>query len=234
MAAACESNKNVEGGRPAGRGAWNTWSSLSLVVDAALQKTQEYGVCSLALLSLDSAGEKLRFATCGFLRLLVLRRSGASGVLCRVAESPVRNAAAAAETQLFRWPSKEELLKELHQQQQEGAACGTPDNKADLDAGSRRQALMRVVEWAETGDGWNSRGLVEQELAVQEGDFFIVADDRKVSLLPCMVFKMNAHVLGRRSVAETAEACPLDLTIATGWIHKKPGNAEADDRSESQ
>ncbi|KAL8447909.1 hypothetical protein Emed_004204 [Eimeria media] len=287
MAAVHESNKNVEGARSPG--VWNPSSSLSLVVEAALQKTQEYGTCSLALLNLDSAGEKLRFATCGFLRLLVLRRSAASGVLYRVAESPVRNAAAAAETQLSRWPSRERLLKELHQRQQEGAACEMPDTKADLDAGARRQALMRIVEWAEeTGDGCNSRGLVEQELPVQEGDFFIVADDvlfdvisseeirylfsccltsievkdlTDISLctipscLPTLLKRLMKHrvpssrallqryqqrqqrfasqVVGRRQVAETAEACPLDLTIATGWIRKKPANADAEALSQS-
>ncbi|KAL8271254.1 hypothetical protein Esti_004820 [Eimeria stiedai] len=289
MAAAYESNNKVEGGCSPGEGARTMWSSsLSLIVDAALQKTQEYGMCSLALLSLDNAGEKLRFATCGFLRLLVLRRSGASGVLCRVAESPLRNAAAAAETQLFRWPSKEKLIEELYQQQQEGTASERSNIKADLDAGTRRQALMRVVEWAEAGDGWNSRGLVEQELAVQEGDFFIVADDVLFdvisseeirylfsccltsmevkdltdfslctipSCLPTLLKRLLKHrvpssrallqryqrrqqrfasqVVGRRSVAETAEACPFDLTIAAGWIHKKPGKAEAYAPSES-
>ncbi|KAL8437173.1 hypothetical protein ACSSS7_001152 [Eimeria intestinalis] len=237
----------------AGRNARNMRSnSLSFIVDAALQKTQEYGACSLALLSLDSAGEKLRFATSGFLRLLVLRRSNASGVLCRVAESPVRNAAAAAEAQLFRWPSKEELLEKLYQHQQEEAASEISNIKADLDAGTRRQALMRVVEWAEAGDGRNSRGLVEQELAVQEGDFFLIADEIVFDvisseeiryLFSCCLTSIERYqqrhqrfvsqVLGRRSVAEVAEACPLDLTIAAGWFHAKPGKAEANAPPES-
>ena len=59
-------------------------------------------------------GEKLRFVTSGFMRLLVMRRSPASGILCRIAEAPMRNAAIAAESQLFRWPGVKELLNSFN------------------------------------------------------------------------------------------------------------------------
>ncbi|KAL8434246.1 hypothetical protein Efla_002011 [Eimeria flavescens] len=151
--------------------------SLVGVVEASLRETKEYGVCSLALLSLDNAGEKLRFTSCGSLRVMVMRRSRASGVLYRLAQSPWTNAAAAAETQLFRWPSKGELLNVFSKHKQPSIKFAGTDSEAAVDAGTRRQALMRAVEWAEIGNGWSSRGLVQQELAVQEGDFFVVADD---------------------------------------------------------
>ena len=44
-----------------------------------------------------------------------------------------------------------------------------------------RQGLLRVVEWAESGKGWSSRGIVEQEVTVQEGDFFVIADESEPS-----------------------------------------------------
>lgn len=42
-----------------------------------------------------------------------------------------------------------------------------------------RQGLMRIVEWGDNGNPWNCRGLVEQEVFVQEGDFFVIADESK-------------------------------------------------------
>lgn len=151
--------------------------TLAGLVEAALQKTEEFGMCSMGIMSLDTAGERLRFATCGFLRLLVLRRSPASGILCRVTEAPVRNAAAAADTQLFRWPSRKELLDEFRHNRQTDGKGGATESKGRMDPGLRRQALLRVVEWGDNDDGRSSRGLVEQEMAVQEGDMFVIADD---------------------------------------------------------
>lgn len=43
-----------------------------------------------------------------------------------------------------------------------------------------RQGLMRIVEWADQGTNWSHRGIVEQEVFVQEGDFFVIADDSKL------------------------------------------------------
>lgn len=150
--------------------------TLSSLVEKALQQTAKFGTCSLCLLSLDDAGEKLRFATCGFVRAIVLRRSPASGVLCRLAEAPVRDAASAAEMQLFKWPSKQELVDELLREHQLGKSEGVDKAKDHMDPGTRKQALLRVVERAESG-GWSCRGIVEQEVAVQEGDFFVIADE---------------------------------------------------------
>lgn len=85
-------------------------------------------------------GERLRFATCGFLRLLVLRRSPLSGILCRVAEAPVRNAAAAADTQLFRWPSKQELLDEFRHYRETDSKEDLTEYRGSMDRGLRRRA----------------------------------------------------------------------------------------------
>lgn len=266
-----------EGVTSPSQGAQSTNStSLVGIVEAALKETKEFGMCSMGLLSLDNAGEKLRLATCGFIRLLVLRRSPASGILCRVAEAPVRNAAAAAETQIFRWPSKKELQREFNQHQQPGASGGMIELKCSMDPGARRQGLLRVVEWADNGDGWSSRGLVEQEVAVQEGDLFVIADDilfdvissdemrhlfscclsplegkdvreastciapsclsnllkrlwrQRASNLQALLLRIEQRhqryafqTLGRHAVAETVEACPLDISIAAGWICKQ-------------
>ncbi|CDI80305.1 hypothetical protein EAH_00050500, partial [Eimeria acervulina] len=168
-------------------------------------------------------GEKLRFVTSGFMRLLVMRRSPASGILCRIAEAPMRNAAIAAESQLFRWPGVKELLNSFNTN---NAVCRIAEapmrnaaiaaesqlfrwpgvkellnsfntnnavldsspwkreqekrqkkKKAGVDLGARRQGLMRIVEWGDNGNPWNCRGLVEQEVFVQEGDFFVIADE---------------------------------------------------------
>lgn len=106
------------------------------------QSTTRYcaGIHLLSFLCVLRLGEKLRFATCGFMRVLVLRRSPASGILCRVAESPVRNAAAAAETQLFRWPSKKALLEEFGLHQGCDSRGGVTNAKGSLDLGARRRA----------------------------------------------------------------------------------------------
>ncbi|OEH80427.1 hypothetical protein cyc_06385 [Cyclospora cayetanensis] len=155
-------------------------SSITMIIESALRRTSELGTCSMGLLALDDAGERLRFATCGFVRLLVLRRSSASGILSRVAEAPVRNAAVAAETQLFKWPSKKELIDDIARQAECQDTSGVDTSKGTSVYNCKcilRQALLRVIEWAENGNGWSSRGLVEQEVSVQEGDFFIMADD---------------------------------------------------------
>lgn len=120
---------------------------------------------------------------------------------------------------------------------------------------------------------------MEQEVAVQEGDVFVIADDilfdvvsseevrhlfsccltsveskdltdislciapsclptllkrlwrQRVPSVPALLQRMEQRqqrltyqALGRRAVAETFETCPLDLTIAAGWIRKQSGN----------
>lgn len=90
-------------------------------------------------------GEKLRFATCGFVRAIVLRRSPASGVLCRLAEAPVRDAASAAETQLFKWPSKQELLNELSKEHQFEKSEKVDKPKDNMDPGARKSARDTTI-----------------------------------------------------------------------------------------
>lgn len=162
---------------------------LTHLVETALRQTTEKGCCSLGVLSMDESGEKLRFATSGFMRLLVLRRSAASGILCRIAEAPVRNVAIATESQLFKWPSVKELLNKSNTDnasfRRREYARSEKTNKVGVDKGARKQGLMRVVEWADTGEPWSCRGLVEQEVFVQEGDFFVVADEILFEVVTC-------------------------------------------------
>lgn len=39
--------------------------------------------------------------------------------------------------------------------------------------------------------------------------------------------RLASQAAGRRAVAEALEVCPLDLSIAAGWIRKKPDAEEA-------
>ena len=76
------------------------------------------------------------------MRLLVLRRSAASGILCRIAEAPVRNVAIATESQLFKWPSVKELLNKSNTDnasfRRREYARSEKTNKVGVDKGARK------------------------------------------------------------------------------------------------
>lgn len=50
------------------------------------------------------AAEKLHVASCGFVRVVIFRRSRASGLLFRVAESPTQSWDSAYEGEICKWP----------------------------------------------------------------------------------------------------------------------------------
>lgn len=126
---------------------------------------RSFGCCHVLFkffLLVARSGERLRFATCGFVRILVLRRSLNSGLFYRVAESPVRDAAAAAETQLYRWPSREEVLAELRRLQERNPGCRASKPKEPMDPGIRRCAYD-LPGFAPTSHGNFGKGISKME-----------------------------------------------------------------------